>query len=69
MPKFRYKIKVIAGEYYYAEMSMEEACERIFLKAESEDTVLRNQSDIDAYMRDNLNTKMPLDGPLVRIYV
>lgn len=48
---------------------MEEACDKIFLRAESDDKVLRNQADIDAYMRDNLNTKMPLDGPMVRIYV
>ena len=43
MPKFRYKIKSIAGEYYYEEISMEEACDKIFLKTESDDKVLRNQ--------------------------
>ena len=69
MPKFRYKIKVIAGEYYYEKMSMEEAIDKIFVKADSDDKLLKNQSDIDAYMRDNLNIKLPLDGPLARIYV
>lgn len=63
MPKFRYKIKSIAGDYYYEEMPIAEACDKIFLKPENGDKVLRNQTDIDSYMRDNLNTKLPLDGP------
>ena len=32
MPKFRYKIKKIMGDYYYEEMSYEEAIDKIFIK-------------------------------------
>ena len=49
-------------------MSLEETFEKIFIGPESPDKVLRNQREIDQYIRDNCNIKMPLDGPLVRIY-
>lgn len=68
MPKFRYKIKEIAGDYYYEEMSHEETVKKAFLRPESPDKVLRNQHDIDQYIRDNMNIKCPLDGPLWRLY-
>jgi len=68
MPKFKYKIKEIAGDYYYEEMSMEETKSKIFILPESNAKVLRSQEDIDEYIRDNMNVKMPIDGPLVRIY-
>ena len=68
MPKFRYKIKEIAGDYYYEEMSNEETAKKAFLKPSSPDKVLRNQHDIDQYIRDNMNIKNPLDGPLWRLY-
>jgi len=42
-PKFRYKIKEIAGDYYYSEMTMKEAQEKMFLKPENPDKVLKNQ--------------------------
>jgi hypothetical protein len=66
--KFNYRIKQIMGDYYYEEMTMEEAKKMMFIKPESDDKVLRNQQDIDDYIRDNMNERMPLDGPLVRIY-
>ena len=50
-------------------MSVDEAADRIFLKPESDDKILRNQKDIDEYVRDNINIRMPLDGPLLRIYL
>jgi hypothetical protein len=31
MPKFRYKIKEIAGDFYYEEMSLEEAKSKILI--------------------------------------
>lgn len=68
MPKFRYKIKEIAGDYYYEEMSHEETAKKAFLSPSSPDKVLRNQHDIDQYIRDNMNIKNPLDGPLWRLY-
>merc|ERR1712166_1656824 len=30
-PKFRYKVKEIAGDYYYEMMSIEETCQKMFL--------------------------------------
>lgn len=63
MPKFRYKIREIAGDLYYEEMSMEETIEKIFVGPQSEDKVLRCQDDINAYIADNMNEKVPLDGP------
>ena len=61
-------MKKIMGDYYYEEMTYEEAVEKIFLKPLPEDKKVRCQRDIDNYIRDNMNEKMPLDGPLVRIY-
>ena len=39
-PKFRYQLKYIAGDLYYEEMSFEEACEKIFISAESSDKLI-----------------------------
>lgn len=68
IPKFRYKVKEIAGDYYYEEMSFEETCEKALIGPESPEKVLKSQSEIDQYIRDNINEKMPLDGPLFRVY-
>lgn len=69
MPKFQYKVKEIGGDYYYEKMSREETVKKAFLKPASPDKLLRNQRDIDMYIRDNMNLKCPLDGPLWRLYV
>lgn len=42
MPKFRYKIKEVAGDYYYEKMSIEELMNKIFVRPESDDKVLRS---------------------------
>jgi len=59
----RYKIKSIFGDYYYEEMTKEEAMEKAFISPESDEKILCSRDDIDAYVRDNLNEKYPLDGP------
>ena len=41
-PKFKYKIKEIAGDFYYEEMSEEETIKKMFLGPESPDKVLKN---------------------------
>ena len=56
------------GDYYYEEMSIEETCKKALLRPESPDKILKSQAEIDEYIRDNMNEKMPLDGPLVRVY-
>lgn len=41
-PKMRYRIKFIAGDPYYEEMSVEEAIEKTFIGPESDEKVLRS---------------------------
>lgn len=47
IPKFRYKIKEIAGDLYYEEMSLRELKEKMFVYPKEEEKVLRSQADID----------------------
>ena len=42
MPKFRYKIKEIAGDYYYEMMSVEETFAKAFIKPDK-DQLLNSQ--------------------------
>ena len=63
LPKMRYKIKSICGDYYYEMMSKEETMKKAFISPESEGKTLSCKDEIDAYVRDNLNEKLPLDGP------
>ena len=49
-------------------MSLQETYEKVFLMPQTPDKYLKNQKDIDNYVRDNLNSKVPLDGPLWRLY-
>ena len=72
MPKLRYKIKEICGDYYYEEMSIEETMEKALMKTVNRDdpaSLLKNKNDIDMFVRDNMNLKLPLDGPLWRVYM
>ena len=66
--KMLFKIKVIAGDYYYERMSIEECKQKAFC-AINESNKLTCQQEIDDYIRDNINEKLPLDGPLYRVYV
>ena len=68
-PKMRYKIKEIFGDYYYEVMSVEETVKKAFVYPKSPDHALKCQKDIDDYVRDNMNQKVPLDGPLWRLYM
>ena len=49
-------------------MILEDTYEKIFLTPETPYKVLKNQRQIDQYIKDNIHEKLPLDGPLVRIY-
>lgn len=42
IPKFRYKVKEIAGDYYYEEMPIEEMKQKLFVHPENESKVLRS---------------------------
>ena len=67
MPKLRYKVKEICGDYYYEEMSVQETIEKALLHPKK-DKMITNHAEIDMYMRDNLLPKLPLDGPQWRLY-
>lgn len=67
-PKMRYKIKIIFGDYYYEEMSKEETIQKAILTFKSKDKELKSYQDVNDYIADNLNNKLPLDGPLFRFY-
>ena len=75
MPKYSQCFEVFAGEYYYKyldsdkEKAKEIAFERGIEINRDENTWLRTEEDIDNWAQDNLNKKMPLDGPMWRLYV
>ena len=48
-------------------MSVEETFAKAFVKLRK-DKLLSSRRDIDAFSSDNLNTKLPLDGPQWRMY-
>lgn len=68
-PKMRYKVKEICGDYYYEMMSKEETLKKAYIYPKSPEHELKCQKDIDAYIRDNMNKKVKLDGPLWRLYM
>ena len=42
LPKMKFKVKEICGDYYYEEMSHEETVKKAFLRPSSPDKVLKN---------------------------
>ena len=50
------------------EMSHEETIKKMFVKLPPGKD-LRNQHDIDCFIRDNLPERLPIDGPLIRQYL
>ena len=69
MPKLTFKVKEIAGDYYYEKMRVEETMKKAFIIPTAPEKMLRSQKDIDMYIRDNMNEKFPIDGPLWRVYI
>lgn len=61
LPKMRSRIVTIAGDYYYERMSMDETLEKGLV--ELPEGLIKTPADIDLFLQDNLNTKLPLDGP------
>lgn len=62
-------MKEICGDYYFEKMSKEETIKKAFYKPASKDKYLCSQTDIGNYVRDNMNKKFPLDGPMWSLYV
>ena len=52
---------------YYIKMSIEETMKKAFTYSTS-DKMPQNQHELDCFVQDNLNTKLPLDGPQWRVW-
>ena len=66
-PKFRYKVVSRFGDLYYEEMPFDTAFERACSFVTEPSKLIKDQNEIDHYMRDNINKKLPLDGPQWRM--
>ena len=64
-PKLRYKIVPFCGDYYYQEMSVEETMAKAY-QWWDEDKALKNADELDLWVEDNINMKLPFDGPQFR---
>ena len=65
-PKFLYRIVEVLGDYYYKEMTEEEVFEKAIFEM---DGVIENSEDINHFIQDHINKKLPIDGPLWRIHI
>ena len=65
---FNYKIVSIFGDYYYEKMSKEETFEKGFVHWQDPKEGLKDQHEIDCFVSDNINKKLPLDGPRFRVW-
>lgn len=61
--KFTYKIVEKFGDLYYEKMDLEQALERGCLWIDDSEKTPKTYHDLDCYIRDNINKKVPLDGP------
>ena len=68
-PKFSYKFVNIAGDYYYETMSEEETFKKAFQVITDPEKTLKSQEEMDQFVQDNINAKLPMDGPLWRAII
>jgi len=61
-PKLRYRLTPILGDLYYEEMPLIETLEKAFIWWDSCDR-LASLQELDFWIEDNLNVKLPYDGP------
>ena len=59
MPKCRYSIVEIFGDYYYKEENIDKAMKTSFVKLPS--NTLKDENDINKFISDNLNDVIPLN--------
>jgi len=57
-------ITEFAGDYYYKEMHIDEALRKAVTIISDPQMLPTKMRDLDHIVQDNLNVKMPLDGPL-----
>jgi hypothetical protein len=62
VPKLRYCIVEILGDYYYKELPMEQALE-ITVKRIPKEEWFKNDDDINRYMEKHLNVPIPINEP------
>ena len=67
LPKFAYQVEEVCGDYYYKQTSMDEAVSKAVYFNEDPNTLLHTSDDLLHFVQDNINKKLPLDGPLWRI--
>mmetsp|Transcript_1953 Transcript_1953/g.3388 ORF Transcript_1953/g.3388 Transcript_1953/m.3388 type:complete len:359 (-) Transcript_1953:686-1762(-) len=66
-PKFRYKIVNKFGDLYYEEMEINDALDKAVFFETDKSKGFKSQHEVDMYIRDNMNIKMPMDGPQYRM--
>jgi hypothetical protein len=66
--KCSYGVSVVAGDLYYEQMNKDEAFNRGFTFERNPDKMFKCQRDIEMFIEDNINVKMPHDGPTWRMY-
>jgi hypothetical protein len=75
MPKYTQHFVEFGGEYYYKYLDDDpKKAEDIAFKngivwETDPDLILESEEDIDNWAQDNINIKMPLDGPMFRLYI
>ena len=62
-PKISYKVVECGGDYYYQALPMKEALKMALVEIKDPDRLLYTHEDISNYVQDNMNMKMPMDGP------
>jgi hypothetical protein len=60
LKKLSYCLENRFGDYYYKELPYDEVVENCFVEVKG----LSCQEDIDRFVQDNINVKLPKDGPL-----
>lgn len=66
--KFRYRVVMKFGDLYYQEMTPQEALEYGFRHISDPALVCKSPRELEMFVEDNINIKMPLDGPQWRSF-
>ena len=61
--KFRYSVEYKYSDLYYKKMSKEEAFKKGWHFESDPEKTLKNKYELECFIRDNMNVKVPLDGP------
>ena len=62
-PKFSYKVTELFGDLYYKKISKDEAFKKAWYFESDPNKTLKSKYELECFVRDNMNIKMPLDGP------